>query len=159
MIQTLFSNNDAVFQDDSASIHTVGTVQSWFEAYEGELQHLPWPAQSPYLNLVEPLWSVLEIRVRNRFPLQTSLKQLEAVLQEECYKIPLETIQNLYQSIPRRIAAVLKAKVVQYHVNKEVCTVSVVFPLFCPTPVYEASCVHYAHRNIYTSLYKVLVVV
>jgi flagellar biosynthesis/type III secretory pathway M-ring protein FliF/YscJ len=37
--------------------------------------------------------------------------QLEDVIQEERYKIPLETVQNLYESIPRRIAAVLKAKV------------------------------------------------
>jgi hypothetical protein len=28
MIQTLFPNNDAVFQDDSAPIHIAGTVQS-----------------------------------------------------------------------------------------------------------------------------------
>jgi hypothetical protein len=31
MIQTLFPNNDAVFQDDNAPIHTAGTVQSRFE--------------------------------------------------------------------------------------------------------------------------------
>jgi hypothetical protein len=48
--------------------------------------------------------------VRNRFLPSTSLKQFEDVLQEEWYKIPLETVQNLYESIPRRIAAVLKAK-------------------------------------------------
>jgi hypothetical protein len=41
MIQTLFPNNDEVFQDDNAPIHTAGTVQSWFEEHEGELQHLP----------------------------------------------------------------------------------------------------------------------
>jgi hypothetical protein len=52
----------------------------------------------------------LEIRVRNRFPPPTSLKQLEDVFQEEWYKIPLETVQNLYESIPRRIVAVLQAK-------------------------------------------------
>jgi hypothetical protein len=49
--------------------------------------------------------------VRNRFPPSTSLKQLEDVLQEEWYKIPLETIQNLYEPIPKRIVAVLKGKV------------------------------------------------
>jgi hypothetical protein len=43
MIQTLFPN-DAVLQDDNAPIHIAGTVQSWFEKHEGELQHLPWPA-------------------------------------------------------------------------------------------------------------------
>jgi hypothetical protein len=49
--------------------------------------------------------------VGNRFPSPTSLKQLEDVVQEELYYIPLETVQNLYESIPRRIAALLKAKV------------------------------------------------
>jgi hypothetical protein len=48
--------------------------------------------------------------VRNRFPPPTSLKQLEDVLEEEWYKILLETVQNLYESIPRRIVTVLKAK-------------------------------------------------
>jgi hypothetical protein len=72
MIQTLFSNNDAIFQDDSAPIHTAGTVQSWFEEHEW-LLHLPLPAQSPDLNIIESLWSVLETRLRNRFPPLTFL--------------------------------------------------------------------------------------
>jgi hypothetical protein len=41
VIQTLFPNNDAVFQDDSARIHTAGPVQSRSEDHESELQHLP----------------------------------------------------------------------------------------------------------------------
>jgi hypothetical protein len=48
--------------------------------------------------------------VGNRFPPPASLKQLEDGLQEEWYKLPLETVQNLYEFIPSRIAAVLKAK-------------------------------------------------
>jgi hypothetical protein len=96
MIQTLFPQNYAVFQEDNAPIHTAVTVKSW-------------PAQSPDLNITEPFWSVLETRVRNRFPTPTSLKQLEDVLKEEWYKIPLETVQNSYESIPR-IVTVLKAK-------------------------------------------------
>jgi hypothetical protein len=60
MIQTLCPNNDAVFQEYSAPIHTAGTVESWFEENEGELQHLPWLVQSPDLNIIEVLWSVLE---------------------------------------------------------------------------------------------------
>jgi hypothetical protein len=109
MVQTLFPNNDAVFHDDNAPIHTAGTVQPWFEEREGELQHLPWPGQSPYLNIAESLCSVLETRVRNRFPPPKSLNQLEDVLQEEWCKIPLETVQSLYESIPRT-AAVKKEK-------------------------------------------------
>jgi hypothetical protein len=48
--------------------------------------------------------------MRNRFTPPTSLKQLED-LQEEWNKIPLETVQNFYQSIARRTVAVLKTKV------------------------------------------------
>jgi hypothetical protein len=90
--------------------HTAGAIQSWFKEHEGELQYLPWPAQSPDLNIIEPLWSVLETRVKNSFPPPRSVKQLEDVLQEEQYKILLDAVRNLYESIPRGIAAVLKAK-------------------------------------------------
>jgi hypothetical protein len=91
-------------------ILTAGTVQSWFEKHESELQHILWPAKSPNLNIIEPLWSVLEARVRNRFQPPTFVEQLENDLQEELYKIPLETVQNLYEPIPRRIVGVLKTK-------------------------------------------------
>jgi hypothetical protein len=60
------------------------------------------------LNIIEPLWLVVETSVRNRFPPPTSLKELEDVLQEEWYSIPLQTVQNLWEFIPRRTEAVLK---------------------------------------------------
>jgi hypothetical protein len=80
MIRTLFPNSDAAFQGDNAPIHTAGTVQSWFEKHEGELQHFPWPAKSSHLNITEPRGSGLETRVRNIFPSLASLKQLEDIL-------------------------------------------------------------------------------
>jgi hypothetical protein len=87
-----------------------GTVQSWFEEHEGELQHLHCPAQSPDLISTKPVWSVLETRVRNRSPPPTSLEQFEDVLQEEWDKIPLETVQNLSESAVTNIGDILKAK-------------------------------------------------
>jgi hypothetical protein len=65
------------FSNMTALIQTAGTVQSWFEKQEGELQHLPWPAKPSDLNITETLWSVLDTGVRNRFPYSASLKQLE----------------------------------------------------------------------------------
>jgi hypothetical protein len=62
------------------------------------------------LNIIEPLWSVLETTLRNRFPPPTSLKQLEDVLQKEWYIILLPNVENLYESIPWRTGAVLKER-------------------------------------------------
>jgi predicted TIM-barrel fold metal-dependent hydrolase len=52
VVQLLFPNNDAIFQDDDLSIHAARSVQSWFEEHEDALQHLPWLAQSPDLNII-----------------------------------------------------------------------------------------------------------
>jgi hypothetical protein len=63
MIHTLFPNNSAAFQDDNVPIHTAGTIESWPEEHEGELQHLPWPAQEPDLNIIEPFWLFLRLEL------------------------------------------------------------------------------------------------
>ena len=68
LVQVLFPNNEAIFQVDNSSVHAARSVQSWFEKREDALEHLLWLAQLPNLNIVEPLWSVLESRVRSRFP-------------------------------------------------------------------------------------------
>jgi hypothetical protein len=73
-------DSDVISERCSFPIHTAGNDQSWFEEYEGELQHLPWPTQSPDLNITEPLSSFLETRVWNKSPPPTSLKQLEGFL-------------------------------------------------------------------------------
>ena len=110
MAHTLFPDGDGIYQDDLAPCHAAKTVQSWFEEHDQELSHPPWAPQSPDLNIIEPLWSVLERRVRSHYPPPSSLKELEHVLEEEWYNIPHTTIQELYTSIPRRIQAVLDAK-------------------------------------------------
>jgi hypothetical protein len=52
----------------------------------------------------------LDTGVRNRFLPPIPLKQLEDVLQEDWYNIPLETVQVLYESIPRINVTVLMVK-------------------------------------------------
>jgi len=79
MVQMLFPNDYAVFQDENLLIHASRSVHSWFEEHEDAVQHLPWPRKSPGLNIIEPLWFILESRVRSRFPPPSSHKQLEDV--------------------------------------------------------------------------------
>jgi hypothetical protein len=60
VVQQLFPNSDVVFQDDNLPIHTARSVQYWLEEHEDAIHHLPWPAQSPGLNIIEPLVSFRE---------------------------------------------------------------------------------------------------
>jgi hypothetical protein len=101
------------------------------------------------------LWSVLENRLRNRFPPPPSVKKLEYVLQEEWYTIPLESAQNLYDSIPMTVAVL---KVVQHHINKEICAVSVVFLLLCPARIYWYIPIIHLVRNTFWSVSPYLLV-
>jgi hypothetical protein len=45
LVQMLYPNNEAAFQDDSSPLHTARSVQSRFEQFEDALQHL-WPTSS-----------------------------------------------------------------------------------------------------------------
>lgn len=110
LVQVLFPNSRPVFQDDNAPIHTAGIVKDWFDEHEDELQHLVWPPQSPDLNIIEPLWGILESKLRSRFPPPKTISELVTCLQEEWFSIPITVVHDLYLSIPRRLQSVLDAK-------------------------------------------------
>jgi hypothetical protein len=107
VVQILFPNNDVIFQDDDSPLTQPELFSLALRRMEMHFKHLPWPTQSPDLNIVEQLCAVLESMVRSRFP-PPSLKELRDVLHEEWYSIPLDTPQNLLESIPRRVQTVLQ---------------------------------------------------
>ena len=78
----------------------------------GDLGMTPmiWPAQSPDLNPIEHLWNYLKARLAEYEEPAHSVAELWERVQEEWDKIPVEVCQNLIESMPRRLAAVVKAK-------------------------------------------------
>ena len=74
------------------------------------IEVLPWPAQSADLNPIEQVWDILKVQIGRRETRPTSIHDLWNVVLEEWELISLDRIQGLYESMPRRVEAVLKAK-------------------------------------------------
>ena len=85
----------------------------------------------------------LENKVRARFPPPRTLSELETALHEEWVRIPMNFVQDLYLSIPRRMQAVIQAKggLTPYYLK--IFIFSYVFTLFCPpyTCISKQTCV------------------
>jgi hypothetical protein len=96
------------FQQDNARVHTARVTQAKMD--ELGLNLMPWPPASPDQNIIEHVWAILKDRIRKRKCKPTNLDQLWAVTQEEWYAIPKEQITVLYDSVPRRIDALVDAK-------------------------------------------------
>ncbi|GBN70800.1 hypothetical protein AVEN_172431-1 [Araneus ventricosus] len=68
-----------------------------------------WPPRSPDLNSLEHLWDVLEKGVKVHQTTPATLTELWTALADVWQAIPVERFRKLAESMPRRVAAVIKA--------------------------------------------------
>ena len=101
------SPSDIIFQQDNDSKHTNKKAQTWFKNHGFQL--LQWLAQSPDLNPIEHLWTHIKRRIEEDKEPPNSVHKLWDRIQEEWDKVEPDVCQNLIESMPRRLNAVLKA--------------------------------------------------
>ncbi|GFS73835.1 transposable element Tcb2 transposase [Trichonephila clavipes] len=85
------------FQQDNGRPHTTRVSQDCLHT----ITTLPWPARFPDLSPIEHIWDHLEWRVWH----PRSLNELDARLQYIWNEMSQDIIQNLYASMPDRIAS------------------------------------------------------
>ncbi|GFW75561.1 transposable element Tcb1 transposase [Trichonephila clavipes] len=92
----------AVFKQGNARPYTARLSQEYLHTVTA----LPWPARPPDLSLIKHIWDHLGRRVAH----PTSLSELEARLQQIWNEMSQDIIQNLYASMPDRIASCICAR-------------------------------------------------
>ncbi len=87
----LFKDADLIFQQDLAPAHTAKSTKSWLNDHGVSV--LDWPANSPDLNPVENLWSIVKRKMRNKRP--KNADELKATVKETLASIPPQQCHKL----------------------------------------------------------------
>ncbi|KAF3691488.1 Transposable element Tcb2 transposase [Channa argus] len=100
----LYGDADLIFQQEPK--HNAKSTSTWFKDHG--IPVLDWPANSPDLNPIENLWGIVKRKMRYARP--NNAEELKTTIRATWALITPEQCHRLIDSMPRRTAAVLKAK-------------------------------------------------
>jgi transposase len=101
----VLQHGDAIFQHDNAPAHRAHTVVEFLE--NSQVETLPWPAQSPDLNIIENIWGFMKAKLRAHY---SNEAELRAHVLEVWESIEDSMFENLYLSMPSRLQEVIRNK-------------------------------------------------
>ena len=96
------------FQDDNARSHVTQVVQNFLTA--NNVNVLAWSARSPDLSLIEYLWDVIDLLVRQRPCPSANRHELIQALQDEWQRLPRDVSRRRMFSVRRRLYACIAGR-------------------------------------------------
>ena len=87
-----FGNIAWIFQKDNTPCRVSRQCNAW--KADNNIPILPWPAQSPDINVIENVWRVLKIHIKRRVNYIKTKADLERVVTEVWTSLPLHYFQR-----------------------------------------------------------------
>jgi transposase len=101
-IYSMFGRTPFWFQQDGATAHTSSASQNFLrQTFAHFLEKGQWPANSPDLNVIENLWSIINDRVWARDP--KGVNEMRTIILEEWNSLEPEILENLVDSMTHRL--------------------------------------------------------
>ena len=100
----------SIFMQDGAPCHTAKKVQQWFDDHPW-VTLLPWAPQSPDMNIIENLWTLLKQEVA-KLPAATNREELKERILSAWKNLGRrrDALKNLCDSMPRRVSALVQSR-------------------------------------------------
>ena len=98
-LNTLHGEGQWIFQQDGAPPHKCRMTQKFLLKHMNVVDN--WPANSPDLNPIEHLWSILKRRIHKDSP--QTMEEFKKKVLEEWENIPQNIIDNLVRSFKKRL--------------------------------------------------------
>ena len=99
---------NCISQQDNASCHRSIFTKEFLS--DSGVDVLPWPARSPDLKPIENLWGILARSVYNDNRQFGSKEELKQAINQAWNDISISTLQNLYDSMPKRCMDIIERK-------------------------------------------------
>ena len=96
------------YQDDNATPHRARVVLDFLQ--QGNVTKMEQPPRSPDCNPIEHLWDELGRSISSMDNPSQNLDELRQALLDKWAQIPVQRLQRLVASMPRRLAAIIAAR-------------------------------------------------
>ena len=96
------------YQDDNTTPHRARVVLDFLQ--QGDVTKMEQPPRSPDCNPIKHLWDELGRAISSMDNLPQNLDELRQALLDKWAQIPVQRLQRLVASMPRRLAAIIAAR-------------------------------------------------
>lgn len=107
-VKEWYSCGRAILLHDGAPCHRAKSIDTFLK--DNDINVMKWPGNSPDMNPIENIWSIVKKRISTRFPTNKNAL-IEALIDVWCRDAEVkELCTTLVEGMPRRVKALLDAK-------------------------------------------------